>query len=137
MPEEWRGVARSGNAALALSSPVDVELVFAVNDSIVTARASSRQDPGGIGSAQLSFTNLLEFDRNEARRLLEKLRKAAGFSITPVITDFDPRFNNSRQLWFEQLFEGRKEMPDLGDRYDLEDDPTKVAPYSASPAARL
>ena len=43
------------------------------------------------------------------RQLLERLRKALRFEVVPVITSFDPRFNNDKQLWFEKLFDPKNE----------------------------
>ena len=43
------------------------------------------------------------------RQLLERLRKALRFEVVPVITNFDPRFNNDKQLWFEKLFDPKNE----------------------------
>mmetsp|Transcript_17183 Transcript_17183/g.43623 ORF Transcript_17183/g.43623 Transcript_17183/m.43623 type:complete len:328 (-) Transcript_17183:974-1957(-) len=86
---------------------VDAEFIFPQDDDIVLLRASSRVAPGETsGTLKLSFTDApLVFDRNYARLLLEQLRKALRFQIVPVITDFDPRFNNDKQLWFEKLLD--------------------------------
>ena len=34
-----------------------------------------------------------------------KLTQALKWEMVPVITDFDPRFNNSKPLWFEKLYQ--------------------------------
>ena len=31
--------------------------------------------------------------------------QALRWEVVPVITDFDPRFNNSKPLWFEKLYQ--------------------------------
>ena len=31
--------------------------------------------------------------------------QALKWEMVPVITDFDPRFNNSKPLWFEKLYQ--------------------------------
>ena len=30
------------------------------------------------------------------------MRIALGWEVLPVISEFDPRFNNSKRLWFEK-----------------------------------
>lgn len=75
-------------------------------DDIVDIRASSRSPPGlGSGNVQLSLTQGLVYDKNVARRVLDELRRSLRFEQAPVITDFDPRFNQDKPLWFEKLYE--------------------------------
>ena len=31
--------------------------------------------------------------------------QALRWEVVPVITDFDPRFNNAKPLWFEKLYQ--------------------------------
>jgi hypothetical protein len=38
-------------------------------------------------------------------QLLERLRKALRWQIVPVISSFDPRFNNNKPLFFEKLYQ--------------------------------
>lgn len=47
----------------------------------------------------LSFSDGLEVDRNTSRRLLQRLRQSLRWEEAPVITGFDPRFNQSQPLW--------------------------------------
>ncbi|GAB4815568.1 hypothetical protein N2152v2_002614 [Parachlorella kessleri] len=87
------------------SSVVDAEFLFLPNDSIVVVRGASRAEPKqNSGQFQLSFTSGFVLDRNVARQELESLRKALRWELAPVITDWDPRFNNNAPLWFERLF---------------------------------
>jgi hypothetical protein len=44
-------------------------------------------------------------------RKLESLRKALRFEVVPVVSSFDPKFNNGKPLWFEQLYEPFKLQP--------------------------
>ena len=75
-------------------------------------RASSRSPPGlRSGNVSLSLSQGVVFDQNVARRVLEELRRSLRFEQAPVITDFDPRFNQDKPLWFEKLYE-----PFIGDR---------------------
>ena len=50
----------------------------------------------------LSYVDGLRFSRNTSRDLAEELRIALGWELLPVISEFDPRFNNSKRLWFEK-----------------------------------
>ena len=47
----------------------------------------------------ISFSDGLEIDRNTSRRLLQRLRQALRWEEAPVITGFDPRFNQSQPMW--------------------------------------
>lgn len=86
------------------SSVVDAEFIFPSDDNIVVLRAASRVQPQGRGSLGLNFSKGLVFDNNTAARSLEQLRKALRWEVVPVITDFDPRFNGNKPLWFENLY---------------------------------
>lgn len=88
-------------------------------DNIVDIWAASRGRPG-LQDAQvgLSFSEGLMYDRNIAKRRMEELRKALQWETAPVITDFDPRYNNKRLLWFERLYQ-----PFLGQNYRVEEEP--------------
>jgi hypothetical protein len=33
------------------------------------------------------------------------MAQALKWEVVPVITDFDPRFNNAKPLWFEKLYQ--------------------------------
>lgn len=57
------------------------------------------------GNFQLSLAKGVVFDTNVAKRLLEKLRKALNWEVVPVITDFDPRYNQEQPLFFEKLYQ--------------------------------
>lgn len=98
----------AGGAATEVDDPssvIDAEFLFLADDNIVVLRAASRAEPQrGQGSLSLNFSKGIVFDANAAGRLLERLRKALSFEVTPVITDFDPRFNGSKPLWFERLY---------------------------------
>lgn len=54
---------------------------------------------GEFPQVGLSFTDGLEINRNTSKRLLLRLRKALRWEEAPVITGFDPRFNQSQPLW--------------------------------------
>jgi hypothetical protein len=75
-------------------------------DNIVDIRAATRGHPG-LQDAQLglSLTGGLTYDSNTAKRRMEELRKALQWENAPVLTDFDPRYNNKRLLWFERLYQ--------------------------------
>jgi len=108
--EYLRFVFGSSHAESEPFRVIDAEFVFVPNDDIVALRASSRVQPTGGGTLNLSFTESpVVLDQNYSRQQLERLRKALRFEIVPVITDFDPRFNNEKQLWFEKLFDPANE----------------------------
>lgn len=72
----------------------------------MNVRASSRLEPDvKQGRLSLSFENFVEFDRNLARQMMDRLRKALHWEVAPVISDFDPKFNNNAPLWFEKFLE--------------------------------
>lgn len=85
---------------------IDAEFIFLEGDQIVDIRAVSRLPPSTMqGRMQLSLENGVVFDQNMARREMEKLRKALNWEITPVVSDFDPRFNRRKPTLVEKLFE--------------------------------
>jgi hypothetical protein len=43
----------------------------------------------------------------------EQLRKALRWELVPVISDFDPKFNNDQPLWFERLYEPLRQAAGL------------------------
>jgi hypothetical protein len=53
----------------------------------------------------LSYVDGVRFSRNAARDVAESVRVALGWEILPVISGFDPRFNNSKRLWFEKALD--------------------------------
>ena len=80
--------------------------LIATGDDIIDIRASSRNPPGlSSGKVSLSLSQGLIYDQNVARRVLDELRRSLRFEAAPVITDFDPRFNQDKPLWFEKLYE--------------------------------
>ena len=48
------------------------------------------------------YVDGFKFNKNAARDFAESLRIALGWEVLPVISEFDPRFNNSKRLWFEK-----------------------------------
>lgn len=72
---------------------IDAEFLFLAGDSIVNVRgvSSVQPDTDGImgGKIGLSMTQGLVVDKNVARRRLESLRQALGWTPATVITDFD------------------------------------------------
>ena len=71
-------------------------------------RVAARDAPK-TGRWSLSSVDGLKYTKNAARDLAEELRIALGGEVLPVISEFDPRFNNSKRLWFEKA-------PDFGGR---------------------
>ncbi|KAK9836928.1 hypothetical protein WJX81_000307 [Elliptochloris bilobata] len=116
------GARQPGNADTGV---IDADFLFLSGDNIVDIRAASRAAPG-LESAKvgLSFSDGLEVDRNTSRRLLQRLRQALRWEEAPVITGFDPRFNQSQPLWFERLYQpflrGNMRTP-AGDEEDSSD----------------
>lgn len=79
---------------------------FPADDNIVDIRASSRGTPGqSDGQVSLSLSKGLVYDQNIAQRQLERLRKAMQWESAPVITGFDPRYNQNQSLFFEKLYQ--------------------------------
>lgn len=79
---------------------------FPADDNIVDIRASSRGIPGqSDGQVSLSLSKGLVYDQNIAQRQLERLRKAMQWESAPVITGFDPRYNQNQSLFFEKLYQ--------------------------------
>ena len=96
--------------------PNDV-IPFYADDNVVDIRTASRQDPGiRGGNFSLSLSYGVQFDTNVAKRLMEGVRKALQWEETPVVTDFDPRFNQRRPLFFEKLYQ-----PFLREKQDFEE----------------
>lgn len=90
----------------AAPNVIDAEFLFPSDDAIVDIRASSRRPPGlASGNVSLSLSDGLLYDENVAKRVVEQLRRSLRFEQAPVITDFDPRFNQDKTLWFEKLFD--------------------------------
>jgi hypothetical protein len=89
------------------NTPVyDAEFSFPEGDELCAVRFASRS-PAGAGEARglaLSLTDGFVLQQNGARLLAEDLRKALRWELAPVITGFDPRFNNSAELWVEKPF---------------------------------
>jgi len=79
----------------------DVELLFWDDDEVVNVRVASRDAPTN-GRWSLSYVDGVRFNKNAARDLAEALRIALGWEVLPVISEFDPRFNNGKRLWFEK-----------------------------------
>lgn len=85
---------------------VDAEFLFLKDDNIVDLRASSRLKPiRSDGQLSLSLSKGVIYDQNLAQRQLERLRKALQWESVPVITGFDPRFNQDKPLFFEKLYQ--------------------------------
>ena len=80
-------------------------------------RTASREDPGiRGGNISISLSYGLQYDTNVAKRLMEEVRKALKWEVTPVVTDFDPRFNQKKPLFFEKWYQ-----PFLVNKQDFED----------------
>ena len=79
----------------------DVELLFWNDDEVVNVRVASRDAPTN-GRWSLSYVDGVRFNKNAARDIAEALRIALGWEVLPVISEFDPRFNNGKRLWFER-----------------------------------
>ena len=76
------------------------------DDNIVDLRASSRLKPTQAdGQLSLSLSKGVVYDQNIAQRQLERLRKALQWELVPVITGYDPRFNQDKPLFFEKLYQ--------------------------------
>lgn len=106
---------------------IDAEFLFLKGDSIVNVRAVSRQQPEsdgfGKGELGLSFTQGFVVDKNVARRQMDKLRKALQWTIAPVLTDFDPKFNAEVPLAVERIFQPFSERNNFrpsGESYPVE-----------------
>jgi hypothetical protein len=85
----------------AFSDVFDVEFLFWDNDEVCNIRVASRDKPK-TGRWSLSYVDGLRFNKNSSRDLAEELRIALGWEILPVISQFNPQFNNSKRLWFEK-----------------------------------
>ena len=81
----------------------------AADDNVVDIRAKSRLDPQlHTGQFGLSLSKGVVFSQNTARRTLEQLRQSLQWDSAPVITHFDPRYNQHESLWFEKLYDAFK-----------------------------
>ena len=94
--------ARDGSSAG--DDVFDVELLFWDDDEVVNVRVAARDAPK-TGRWSLSYVDGLKYTKNAARDLAEELRIALGWEVLPVISEFDPRFNNSKRLWFEKALD--------------------------------
>lgn len=92
---------------LTFNFALGIHLHFcSADDNIVDIRASSRGKPDqSDGQVSLSLSKGVVYDQNIAQRQLERLRKAMQWESVPVITGFDPRYNQSQQLFFEKLYQ--------------------------------
>lgn len=93
------------------SDPVetlDAEFLFLAGDSIVNVRAVSVVQPEVDGTKSgafgLSMTQGLVMDKNVARRRMETLRRALGWSPATILTDWDPQFNAEVPTIIEKIF---------------------------------
>lgn len=82
----------------------DLELLLWDDDEVVNVRCAARDRPK-TGTWSLSYVDGVRFSRNAARDVAESVRVALGWEILPVISGFDPRFNNSKRLWFEKALD--------------------------------
>jgi uncharacterized protein (DUF1499 family) len=82
----------------------DLELLLWDDDEVVNVRCAARDRPK-TGVWSLSYVDGVRFSRNAARDVAESVRVALGWEILPVISGFDPRFNNSKRLWFEKALD--------------------------------
>ena len=69
----------------------------------------------------IEFSSLLQYDTNVAKRAMEELRKALRWEQVPVVTDFDPRFNQRRPLFFERLYQPFLPQQNKQDFEDIQD----------------
>ena len=84
----------------------DLEVLLWDDDEVVNVRCAARDAPKkGSGSFSLSYVDGVKFSKNTARDVAEATRIALGWEILPVISGFDPRFNNSKRLWFEKALD--------------------------------
>ena len=102
-------IATSGDTGDArrdadLTQTFDVELLLWDDDEVVNVRCAARDRPK-TGTWSLSYVDGVRFSRNAARDVAESIRVALGWEILPVISGFDPRFNNSKRLWFEKALD--------------------------------
>jgi hypothetical protein len=98
------GSSSTGDGSSAGDDVFDVELLFWDDDEVVNVRVAARDAPK-TGRWSLSYVDGLRYTKNAARDLAEELRIALGWEVLPVISEFDPRFNNSKRLWFEKALD--------------------------------
>ena len=100
--QPWLQQVRNIGSVMCLSHSV----CWPPGDNIVDLRASTRLKPTQAdGKLSLSLSKGIVYDQNLAQRQLERLRKALQWESVPVITGFDPRFNQDKQLFFEKLYQ--------------------------------
>jgi hypothetical protein len=101
----------------ASTTTIDMELLFIDADNLVNIRAVSRGEPTGNGKLGLSMTRGIVLDKNEAREKAEELRRALGWDVAPVITDFDPQFNAEVPVVIEKIFSAKPNFTPSGEAY--------------------
>ncbi|CAK0783266.1 hypothetical protein CVIRNUC_006465 [Coccomyxa viridis] len=98
---------------------IDAEFLLLTGDNIVDIHATSRGRPGlQDARIDLSLSEGLIYERNTAKRLMEEIRKALRWENAPVLTDFDPRFNQKRLMFFERFYQ-----PFLGKSQRIQEEP--------------
>ena len=95
------GMTEDGETGAEARDVFDMEFLFWDDDEVCNIRVASRDTPKS-GKWSLSYVDGVRFNKNSSRGLAEGLRIALGWEILPVISEFDPRFNNSKRLWFEK-----------------------------------
>lgn len=110
----------------------DAEFLFLKDDSIIDTRIALRNGmPEGKGQLQASLARGLFVDRNGAKSLLDEIRKTLRWQSAPVITGFDPAWNDKKKLWFEDAFESAQDPRKLfqHDNIDRQDELLSGDPY--------
>lgn len=110
----------------------DAEFLFLKDDSIIDTRIALRNGmPEGKGQLQASLSRGLFVDRNGAKSLLDELRKSLHWQSAPVVTGFDPGFNDKKKLWFEDAFESAQDPRKLfqNDSINTQDELLSGDPY--------
>ena len=103
------------------SETIDAEFLFLANDSIVNVRAVSEVQPEeGKGKLALSMTQGFVRDSNKAREQMESLRRALGWNLAVVLTDFDPKFNAEVPTVVERIFNPLSDFKPSGIPYPSE-----------------
>lgn len=103
---DWVGIWSSLQQIVGMEPVMHLHSVRVLpsGDNIVDLRASTRLKPTQAdGKLSLSLSKGIVYDQNLAQRQLERLRKALQWESVPVITGFDPRFNQDKPLFFEKL----------------------------------
>ena len=92
-----RGARPGGRCTLV------AEVLYAADDEVVNVRV---EGDGEFPRLALSLVDGVRASRDcGARELGEDLRIALGYAPLPVISAWDPRFNDERKLIFERAFE--------------------------------